>query len=96
MQDLCKQDPKSICKVGKYNFPSSNAFVGVKQTTLVGFVGFTPFLQTYCHNLQCLSLMKHFVSPNVNKMFLEAETNYIFFSQVPQTPFYQAVSKFPL
>ena len=59
MQDLCKQDPKSICKVGKYNFPSSNAFVGVKQTTLVGFVGFTSFLQTYCHNLQCLSLMKH-------------------------------------
>ena len=95
MQDLCKQDPKSICKVGKYNFPSSNAFVGVKQTTLVGFVGFTSFLQTYCHNLQCLSLMKH-CQHKCEQMFLEAETNYIFFSQAPQTPFYQAVSKFPL
>ena len=100
-QDLCKQDPESICKVGKYNFPSSNAFVGVKQTTIVGFVDFTPFLQTYCHTVQCLSLMKHWrrkFESSLHKMLPRANRHVsertIFFSQFPHSIQLQAI--FPL
>ena len=54
-------------KVGKYNFPSTDAFVGEKQTTFVDFAGFTPFLQTYCHNVQNVSQVKNIANINLNR-----------------------------
>ena len=69
--------------MGKYNFPSSDAFVGEKQTTFVDFAGFTPFLQTYCHNVQNVSQAKNIADINLNHSCLKcypAKTEIVYFS----------------
>ena len=60
--------------MGKYNFPSSDAFVGEKQTTFVDFAGFTPFLQTYCHNVQNVTQVKNIAHINVCSKCYPAKT----------------------